>query len=307
MGLNVNSVKLLLLAHARGIPFDNILMIGRQSFSLTAGDIRALMRLPIADDTKRNLTHLRLGADVYSEAFFELCGARRVDSIDKTAYEGATVLHDLNLPVPDALFASYDVIVDGGSIEHVFNVPVAFKNYMQMLKVGGHYICNTATNNYSGHGFYQLSPEIFFAVFGPENGFHIVDAFLYEENGRNTWYRLSQPADAMRRMTFQNSVPAHLLVLAAKRADVPLFTEPPQQRMYDAAWAQPGVDVIGRRSLLKAAVFRWLDRVPRLKWFVLNTWNTHNRFRGDLFQRVDSENGIGPKSRRDAPDGPARQ
>jgi len=292
MGLNVNSVKLLLLAHARGISFEHVLMIGRQSLSVTAGDIRALMRLPIGDEMKGNLARLTLGPDVYSEPFFELCGARRVESMDKTAYEAATVLHDLNLPVPETLFARYDLIVDGGSIEHVFNVPVAFRSYMQMLKVGGHYVCNTATNNYSGHGFYQLSAEIFFAVFGHANGFRIVDAFLYEEDGRNTWYRLSQPADAIRRMTFQNRVPAHLLVLAAKEADVPLFAEPPQQRLYGAAWAQPGVDVIRRQSALKAAVFRWLDLAPRVKWLVLNTWNTRNRFRRDLFQRVDSEDGI---------------
>lgn len=286
MGLNVNSVKFLLLAHAQGISFNRVLMIGRQSLTVTPRDIHRLVKLPLSTAMQSNLRSLELGPGMYAEQFFRLCGAEKVDSMDKTSYEGATVLHDLNLPVPDTLFRTYDLIVDGGSIEHIFNIPTAFQNYMHMLKIGGYYVCNTATNNYSGHGFYQLSPELFYAVFAPENGFNVRDAYLYEENGKNRWYRLSQPASAARRMTFQNKVPAHLLILAQKIADTAVFEHFPQQRMYHAAWTNANV---ARRpaGTVKTVFFRWLGYLPpQIMWLVLNTWNIWNRFRTDLFTRV---------------------
>jgi hypothetical protein len=156
---------------------------------------------------------------------------------------------------------------------------------MTMLRVGGHYFCNTATNNYSGHGFYQLSPEFFFAAFAPENGFTVLDAYLYEEDGRNTWYRLLPPAQAARRMTFQNCVPAHLLVLAHKTREAAAFEAFPQQRMYSAAWEGAGGAVAA--SPLRRALFGAVTRLPgRMTWFVLNTWNRRNRFRKDLFVRA---------------------
>jgi hypothetical protein len=290
MGLNVNNLRFLLLAHARGVVFGNVLMIGRQSLTVTARDVRQLLGLPISNDVKTDLRHLRLGPGVYAEQFFELMGATRVHSMDKAAYEGATVLHDLNMPVPEAVHRAYDLIVDGGSIEHVFNVPMAFTNYMKMLRVGGHYVCNTAINNYSGHGFYQLSPELFFAAFSPENGFLVLEACMYEENGKNHWYRLRPPSDARRRLTFQNDVPAHILVLARKTAEATVFADPPQQRMYAAAWANPEAAVAYGTRGIKAVVLRSLDHLPaRIKWLVLNTWNTRNRFRKDLFTPVVSD------------------
>jgi hypothetical protein len=157
-----------------------------------------------------------------------------------------------------------------------------------MLKVGGHYLCNTATNNYSGHGFYQLSPEFFFAAFSPENGFDVVDECLYEEDGRNAWYRLVPPIQAARRMTFQNSVPAHLLVLAWKTREAITFQQFPQQRMYSAAW-EGGV-VHAPSTSLRRVVFGLITRLPaRVTWFALNTWNRRNRFRRDLFVRVGDQ------------------
>jgi hypothetical protein len=262
MGLNVNNIKFLLLARRRGISFNRVLMIGRQSLTISAAEMRSLTRLPwLGAAAKQDLRRLRVAPGAYGEEFFRLCGAAKVDSIDKTDYEGATVLHDLNLPVPDALQNRYDLIFDGGSIEHIFNVPTALANYMKMLDVGGHYICNTATNNYSGHGFYQFSPEFFFAAFAPENGFILTDAFLYEENGGNAWYRLTPPASAERRLTFQNKVPAHLLILAKKIAATHVFEHAPQQRMYAAAWAAGAVPARETRTV-RSLLFRCLHYLP---------------------------------------------
>ena len=77
----------------------------------------------------------------------------------------------MNLPIGDDLKRKFSVVIDGGTLEHVFNFPVAIKNCMQMLDVGGHFFVHTMANNFMGHGFYQFSPELFYRVFSPENGF----------------------------------------------------------------------------------------------------------------------------------------
>jgi hypothetical protein len=44
---------------------------------------------------------------------------------------------------------------------------------MQMLKLGGGYFASLPANNWSGHGFYQFTPELFYRTFSEENGFRV--------------------------------------------------------------------------------------------------------------------------------------
>lgn len=288
MGLNINGVKFLLSAKTRGVSFNRILMIGRQSLAIKPNEIRQLLRLPMDRKLKRDLLQLRLGSDVYAEELFYILGAENIESMDKTNYEGATITHDLNLPVPEQLKNRYNVVLDGGSLEHIFNVPVALKQCMEMLKIGGHYVGLTPCNNYTGHGFYQFSPELFLRAFSSENGFEILDIVLYEEDGVSTWYKISEPEIRYRRITFQNKVPAHLLILAKKKETKSIFNDYPQQKMYEELW-----DVVGKKSsmhgnqILSGLALKYLSRLPsRVYWIVLNKWNIINRFRKDMFTRI---------------------
>ena len=111
------------------------------------------------------------GSGGYAEEFLKRLGAKETISIDASAYEGASLVHDMNLPIGDDLKRRFSVVIDGGTLEHVFNFPVAIKNCMQMVDVGGHFFVHTMANNFMGHGFYQFSPELFYRVFSPENGF----------------------------------------------------------------------------------------------------------------------------------------
>ena len=85
--------------------------------------------------------------------------------MDASSFEGATVVHDLNLPITEALKGRFDVVCDAGTIEHVMNFPTAIRNCMEMVRVGGHLILGTPANNFFGHGFYQFSPELWFRLF----------------------------------------------------------------------------------------------------------------------------------------------
>ncbi len=97
-------------------------------------------------------------------------GATRIESIDKADYEEATILHDMNQPVPDQLKGSFSLVFESGTLEHVFNFPQSIKNCMEMVRVGGHFVGITIANNLMGHGFYQFSPELYYRVLSPEMG-----------------------------------------------------------------------------------------------------------------------------------------
>jgi hypothetical protein len=153
--------------------------------------------------------------------------------MDASDYEGATIIHDLNKPIPQNLVGQYDLVWDGGTLEHVFNFPVALQNAMNLLKVGGHIFLMTPANNQCGHGFYQFSPELFFRVFSPINGFELVRLYITGPGGP---YHVADPTVVHGRVELLSSNGAHLMVHAKKLAEVSLT--PPQQSDYIEGWAK---------------------------------------------------------------------
>jgi hypothetical protein len=210
-------------------------MLGRLTLLATKKDIQSdLERFKEA----KKLTDVVFDSE-YSEPLLQLLGARITDSIDYSDYEKATIIHDLNKPIGNELKNKYTAVIDGGTIEHVFNFPVAIKNAMEMLKVGGHYIGITPVNNTMGHGFYQYSPELFFNIFNSNNGFETKKIIIYthDEDGVSDWYEVVDPSKIKNRVMLVNNKPTYLLVMAQKTADVPIFATTPQQSDYQTLWA----------------------------------------------------------------------
>ncbi len=114
-------------------------------------------------------------------AFFRLLGASQVSALDVSAYEEADVVHDLNRPVPDGLVERFDVVVDSGTLEHVFNVPQALANISRMLRPGGVVFHFNPASNYIDHGYYQLSPSLLLDYY-TANGFTRCQAWLAEHS-----------------------------------------------------------------------------------------------------------------------------
>ncbi|RYD71378.1 MAG: hypothetical protein EOP84_24985 [Verrucomicrobiaceae bacterium] len=233
-------------------------MIGRQSLYAAPGELATLHSRYRASLTDDALIDGSLPFEGYTEPLFRSLGAAMIDSVDASNYESATRIHDLNQPIPESWKELYTVVLDGGSLEHVFNLPVALKNCMEMVASGGHYLAITPTNNFCGHGFYQFSPELYFNVFCKRNGFRVRGIYCVEL-GSAQWYQVSNPGDLRRRVTLVNSRPTYLLV-AAQRINIgKIFEHTPQQTDYSAAWeaqrkqsepVEPGSG-LGLRNLLK--------------------------------------------------------
>jgi hypothetical protein len=236
MALTKNCSTFLFFAKSLGVSFEKTLMLGR--LTLNAG--KEEIRLDIAK-FKNNAKQLEevIFKDGYSEPLFEILGASRTDSMDFSDYEKATVIHDLNQPVPGELKRKYTAVVDGGTIEHVFNFPVAIKNCMEMLQVGGHYIGITPANNLMGHGLYQFSPELYYNIFREENGFAMKKMIIVTQDAAgefSNWYEVIDPRKAKTRVLLTNSNHTYLMVLAEKKSEQLIFQKSPQQSDYEMVW-----------------------------------------------------------------------
>jgi hypothetical protein len=231
MGIDINALKFLTSAAALGVDFTRTMMIGRQRLYVSA------------DDLARWLSPAGSGANAesgsneqYAEWVFRRLGASTVDSVDAADYEGATVIHDLNLPLPERLHGRYSAVVEGGTLEHIFNFPSAIRSCMDLTEVGGRLICCTVANNYCGHGFYQFSPELFFRVLTPDNGF-VIERLLACDGFRElAWYRAQAPETVRRRVEIVGPYPVMLLVQARKVTAVQAFRAFPQQTDYVDVW-----------------------------------------------------------------------
>lgn len=273
MALNTNDIKFLLHSRLYGVDFAETITLGRQHLFSNPTEINRLWLNHFGQDFKFEPADLK---DEFAEPVFRKLGASVCDSLDFSAYEKASIIHDLNQPIPTALKNKYSLLVDGGTMEHIFNFPVAIKNCMEMLKTGGHYIGISPANNLMGHGFYQFSPELFYRVFAANNGFKIKKMLINISAGNTVkWYEVMDPQLVNNRVMLCNSHPVFLYVLAEKTAHVPVFIKTPQQQDYQNTWdAFQSVKenkMIGKQSRLK---FMYRKLVPgRLKYILRNVYD----------------------------------
>ena len=257
MGLDIHSAEFLLHQKRRGVRFSRLLTLGRQSVYMP---------------WSRYQSHLKgLGVSQsqpdYADDFFRGLGATVLDFMDTSNYEGATIVHDLNQTIPAQLAEQYDCVLDGGALEHVFNFPTALQNAMTMVRPGGHLIIITPWNNYAGHGFYQLSPELFYAALSAENGYAIEQMLIVQ---RNRWYAVARPGAGDSRIELMSRERTLLFLSARRTGNQAIFSKCPQQAGYSAWWASGNMVQLQLpgNSGLKAAL---LKKSAAL-WFLQQRW-----------------------------------
>lgn len=268
MGFDAATVEFLLSARRAGLCMDRVLTIGRQGLHVSEAELAAILRRYGSDPSQAGA--LLTGDRGFVEPLLKFLGAGSVDSLDFSAYEAATMLHDMNAPLPDALRERYSLVVDGGSLEHVFYYTTGLKNCMEAVECGGHLVTITPANNLLGHGFYQLSPELFFRALSPANGFEIVRAALFETPWKRVWYQVADPEQVRSRVELAGGGPAYLLV-CAKRVDIcKIFEQTPQQSDYVTLWthsrdALAASDTRAQRprAMWKRALPAWAFRLHR--------------------------------------------
>jgi len=322
MGMTLESVRFLIEARQSGAAFNRVATLGRQGLWVSPERLAALLREAqlLATAGTAAFECSLAAAEWRFAAFLRGLGAETVVACDASSYEGASLIHDLNRPIPTEWTDRYDAVIDGGTLEHVFNFPTAIANAMQMARPGGRLFLFTTGNNYFGHGFYQFSPELFFRVLSAANGFEterlhaVADttglaSFLgvkYPFPIRSSRYAVSDPQAIRQRVLLVNHEPVLLFVQARKLASVVPFREFPQQSDYVDQWHEGTPTNPLDQSTRAGGFTNWLRRrfseefcretLPRLAGWLdpLRAWrfrrklSFHNR---QYYRRVDERDG----------------
>ena len=127
MGLTATDIDLLLELRQRNLSISRIATIGSLSLYLHPRQV-GLLKQFIPQSLA--LVEYRWG-DTAGPILRDLTGASEVASIDMSDYQGSSIVHDMNMPLAEShpdLGEQFDLVIDGGTLEHVFNFPVAVAN-----------------------------------------------------------------------------------------------------------------------------------------------------------------------------------
>lgn len=265
MAVSILQALFLVESWREGAHFDSTLTLGRLGCLLSRRDLKRLARL-LPKESKFVQMAERGEVPRYSEDLFKAMGAMRVDAMDASDFEGATILQDLNEPLAPGLNSRFDAVVDSGTLEHVFNIPGAFKNAMDALKVGGHFFAGLPANNWCGHGFYQFSAEFFYRVFSEQNGFQMRKLFVAPAWIAGKWldgpaFEVSDPEGMKERVQIEGRGLMSFLVQAQKVRHEVVFAKWPQQSDYLAAWARGAAGQ--RRQATKPTILQYGGKAYR--------------------------------------------
>jgi len=169
MGLVKGSLEPL-LKEASMRPFSgSLLTLGRQDvyFSYkTLYKMAQKYKIKLSNSSKIEISSNSYFAAhnyITDEYLFKTLGFSEFKSMDYSDYQSAHIIFDLNnYELPKALLGVFDVIIDGGTMEHIFHIPNVLNNIYRMLRVGGRIIHISPSSNYVDHGFYSFSPTLFY-------------------------------------------------------------------------------------------------------------------------------------------------
>ena len=186
-------------------------------------------------------------------------GATEAHSIDISNYEGATHISDLGQPT--TLPRTYDTVIDAGSLEHIFDVATAFRNLIGFTAPGGRIVHVLPVNNLSGHGFWQFSSDLIYALYSAPNGFADTRVYYASSINPDEW-RLVPPPRPGTRTELVSLEPVILLAVTTKQRSVDTLRV--VQPFYDRAWNE-GAETLDS------------DPSPRSNW-LLRAFSRRSRF-----------------------------
>lgn len=94
--------------------------------------------------------------------FYTSLGFEKYTSVDLSKRNNAHHIFDLNEShISDTIKDKYNLFIDAGTMEHVFDIKQVFVNISELFKSNGFIIHSMPDNNIFDHGFYQFSPTLF--------------------------------------------------------------------------------------------------------------------------------------------------
>ena len=116
--------------------------------------------------------------------FMNVLGAKNIDILDVSSEEGADYIFDFNKPIPDYICKKkYNIFLDLGTSEHIFNRNIVLENIFKLLDIGGTYLFYLPAGGSIDHGFITFSPCFLYDFcFANKEAFSLLHLSLFQEN-----------------------------------------------------------------------------------------------------------------------------
>jgi hypothetical protein len=193
MGLLPTFCRALILLHKRVGLRGPLLTLGNQDVWADHGQLKSFFReldcpyeevAPLPHTSRLLAARPEADAFVHARTFFGMMGIAEYFDMDKFELDSPRILHDLNTPVPEDLCGRFNLLIDSGTIEHIFDVRQVMENIIRMCRESGWVVHVTPSSNWVDHGFYSFSP-CFFYDFYQANGFGEFTCYVLQLNPDN--------------------------------------------------------------------------------------------------------------------------
>jgi hypothetical protein len=243
MGLDLQAIKFLRFVSKFG-PFGRVATLGRQGLHLSPKELK-------------QFSNGKAYGPFCEDFLIDKFGATSVESFDNSDYEQATHILDLNKPTD--IENRYDTIIDAGTMEHVYNAPQGLKTTSQLCAEGGQILHMLPANNFCGHGFWQFSPELFFSLYSPTNGYRDTQVFIVDVGESKFWYEVSQPKNGR----WDDLIsPRALYVYVRTRKGAPVSHEQVQQSQYIYEWQHGHEQRHSKFAALRSKIKESIQNTP---------------------------------------------
>lgn len=268
--LSSEIIKFLQIANINGIKNKTLAMMGKQDININLKNFIKTIR-DLGYDYDQDIA-ARIGENDCVDAFefFKMLGFKEVHALDYSKFEGADIVFDLNEELPENLNGAFDYVINGGTLEHVFDIAKAMDNMSNMVKKDGFIMHISPAVGWVNHGFYSISPT-FFQDYYSANGFQILNLELESIMSKNvkqgvsyrTFYsedlRLFQKSsDLNQYISSLQCVPESgeiILVCIAKRKGVGDCSSYPIQGFYKNVYGKGSTSILAQNIHYKEWAF----------------------------------------------------
>lgn len=174
MGINRQTFQLMLLENQFKELAGDFLCIGKQTVNVELNDIVQLMEdhqldtskvKSLISDEKFDSATRHGNQSLYDHDLLSALSPNlNYHCLDRSDYEGADIIQDMNEPLSAELVGKFDAIYNGSCMDNIFN-PVSFlQNTTHLLKPGGRIIHIECASSVAG-AYLMYSPEWFFSYY----------------------------------------------------------------------------------------------------------------------------------------------
>lgn len=230
--MGISLIPAMFLArHAKDVgPAQRGIILGRQKLHLNGRKLARFLQIAAAQGLELDEAGITQ-EDGFTEALLTKLGYPTIEALDFTDKEGAQHIHDLNTPVPEALREKFDIVIDGGTTEHIFYIGQALDNCHALLAPGGLMLGYVACDGWFGHGFFQTGPDVPWRYWHHARGYEVLEVSIVPRKGPMKIIPIPDPTGKPRGGEMALEGP-HMLVYAFRKPLEAKAYSPPIQGHY---------------------------------------------------------------------------